>query len=144
MSYTIHVRINQTGVDWFVLVERLVFTNGGTWSEANGEHALKMNGSGTSGTLCLKNAEGEGVLFALGVHNYKRWCDIVTDLAPRDSAAQIHPAYYQDGSIPGSRTGMLWKQLDRIEKTDAKQRKFAINFWKEDDHSLWATIDIHA
>ena len=144
MSYTIHLRINQTGTDWFGIVEKTVwhYANGGVWTEVNGENVLTMNGSGTSGTLRFKDAAGDYVLIAMGVHNYKRWCDIVTDLASSNTGVEVHPTYYQDASVAGSRSGMLWKQLDKIEKTDSKGKKFAVDFFKADGNDLYATITI--
>lgn len=144
MSYTIHLRINQKGTDFFGMVEQTVwnFGNGGTWAYNNGEMVLTMGGSGTSGTLRFKSASGVIVLVALGVHNYKRWCDIVTDLEPKDTCMAVHPTYYQDSGVNGSRSDMLWKQLPQIQKTDSKGNSFSINFFKEDGNALWAEIDL--
>ena len=144
MSYTIHLRVNQTGTDFFGMVEQTVwyYANGGTWTYNNGEMVLTMGGSGTSGTLRFKNASGSLVLVALGVHNYKRWCDIVTDLAPKDTGVAIQPTYYKDGGGDGSRNDMLWKQLSKIEKTDAKGNSFSVNFFKEDGKELWCEINL--
>ena len=141
MSYTIRLRINQTGADWFGIVEKTAQVDG-FWTEVNGENILTMNGSGTSGTLRFKNAADDYVLVALGVHNYRRWCDILTDITHKDTGVQINPTYYQDASVPGSRSPMLWKQLDKIEKTDSKGKKFAVNYIKADGNELIATITI--
>ena len=144
MSYTIHLRINQTGTDFFGIVEQTVwqYANGGTWTCVNGETVLTMGGSGTSGTLRFKSTSGDMVLVAMGVHNYKRWCDIVTDLQPKDTGMAIHPTYYQDSGVAGNRNDMLWKQLPKIQKTDSKGKSFSVNFFKEDGNNLWAEIDL--
>ena len=143
MAYTMHLRINQTGTDFFGVVEQTVFYgNSGTWTNNNGELVLTMGGSGISGTLRFQSASGDIVLFALGVHNYKRWCDIVTDLQPKDTGMYIHPTYYQDSGVEGSRNAMLWKQLSKIEKTDAKGNSFSVNFFKEDGNNLWCEINL--
>lgn len=140
MSYTIHLRINQTTTDWFGIVEKTV--NLGTWTEVNGEHILNLVNSGVSGTLRFESVSSDYVLVALGIHNYKRWCDIVTDLKSTDTALAIHPQYYLDASAPGSRSDMLWKQLPSIEKTDSKGRKFAVNYFEDEGAKLWVTVTI--
>ena len=140
MSYTIHLLIKNEG--WFRNVERTVwyYANGGTWSDQEGIMVLRMGGSGTSGTLRFKDSStGNIFLVALGVHNYKRWCDIVPDLKDKDTGMQIHPTYYDDKS---PRNGMLWKQLDHIEKTDATGLKIAIVFEVKEGNELYATLTL--
>jgi hypothetical protein len=141
MSYSIHLRINQKGTDFYGIVEQTVWSSG-VWTNVNGETVLTMDGSGTSGTLRFKCTSGICVLFAMGVHNYKRWCDIVTDLQPKDTGTTIQPTYYQDPGVAGNRNDMLWKQLPTLQKTDAKGNSFSINFFKEDGNTLYAEIDL--
>ncbi|OBZ78202.1 hypothetical protein A0H81_02578 [Grifola frondosa] len=99
MSYIIHARFRCQCNDSVSIVEKTVwhYANGGTWSEVDGQQVLTMGGSGTSGTLRFKSESGDYFLVALGVHNYKRWCDIVTDLTSSNTGVEIHPTYYQDG-----------------------------------------------
>jgi hypothetical protein len=143
MSYAIHVRVIQTDPSyWFSVVEKTNwhYANGGTWSECNGEHTLTMGGSGTSGTLRFKNPQGDYFLVALGIHNYKRWCDIVPDATPSTTGVVVNPTYYSDGT--GSRGEMLWKQLAHLEKTTAKGVKVTVDYYKEDGNTLYSTITI--
>ena len=145
MSYTIVCQVYQTNPNaFFRIVEKTVwqYANGGTWSEVNGTQVLTMGGSGTCGSLRFVADTGENFIVTLGVHNYKRWCDIVTDLKSGNTGVEIQPTYYQDGSVSGNRNEMLWKQLAQIEKTDSKGHKFAVNFFKEDGNTLYATITI--
>ena len=96
MSYKITVRVYQTNPNnFFRLVEQTVwkYANGGTWGESNGEYVLTMGGSGTSGTLRFVGDDGEKFIVALGVHNYKRWGDIVTNLADDQTGVVINPQY---------------------------------------------------
>jgi len=248
-SYTVHVRVIQTEPSgWWDVVEKTVYHNarGGAWTdradESVGEQTLTMGGSGTSGMLRFKNPKGEQFLVALGVHNYKRWCDIVTDVPLDQTAVDVHPTYYPTtvdtgkrgtivqrvledkvlqmffriledrvveaqekapqsrGSLIGSawsrlwfigfstiflafflayvaflffwvfvlgntdtpkaadskfqptvfgqgigdRGEMLWKQLPSLEKTTAKGSKVAVNYYKEDGNTFYATITIGA
>ncbi|KAG0579151.1 hypothetical protein M758_4G077000 [Ceratodon purpureus] len=143
MSYAIHVRVIQTNPsNWFNIVEKTNwhYANGGTWADCDGDHTLTMGGSGTSGMLRFKNAAGDYLLVALGIHNYKRWCDIVTDAKSSDTGVVINPTYYADGS--GSRGEMLWKQLANLEKTTSKGVKVKVDYYKEDGNTLYATITI--
>ncbi|KAG2043731.1 Cytolysin/lectin, partial [Suillus americanus] len=55
---------------------------------------LVMDGSGTSGALRFRNGAGEQFVVTRGVHNYKRWCDIVIDLTPGDTGVRIQHEYY--------------------------------------------------
>jgi hypothetical protein len=71
---------------------------------------------------------------------YKRWCDIVPDAQPHDTGVVINPTYYADSA--GNRSEMLWKQLAHLEKTTAKGVKVTVDYYKEDGHTLYATITI--
>jgi hypothetical protein len=140
MPYAIHVRVIQTNSsDWYRVVEKTVFSNG-TWSEARGEHVLTMGGTGTSGMLRFANPAGGYFLVALGVHNCKRWCDIVPDATTAMTGVQVHPSYYSSGD--GNRNRMLWKQLANLEVTTAKSTKVKADYYKEDGNTLYATITI--
>lgn len=244
-SYAVHVRVIQTEPSgWWDVVEKTVYHNarGGGWTdcvdESVGEQTLTMGGSGTSGMLRFKNPKGDQFLVALGVHNYKRWCDIVTDVPLDQTAVDVHPSYYpttvdtskrgkivqrvledkvmvmffriledrvveaQEKAPPqghgsvvgglwsrlrfmgfstvflafflgylafllfwvfvlghtdapdstlqptvfgqgiGDRGEMLWKQLPSLEKTSAKGVKVAVNYYKEDGNTFYATITI--
>ena len=138
MSYTIHLRINQTSADWFGIVEKTVwhYANGGVWTEVNGENILTMNGSGTSGGLRLKNAAGDYAFVALGIHNYGPWVDVAVDLAPGNTGVEVHPTYYS----PGSRSGIAI--VPSVQKTDARGRNFSVAMKQLEDSVYSATITI--
>jgi hypothetical protein len=51
-----------------------------------------MGGSGTSGSL----RNGREFVVTLGVHNYKRWGDIVTNLKNDQAARIVNPEYYSN------------------------------------------------
>ncbi|KAG1739395.1 Cytolysin/lectin [Suillus paluster] len=100
----------------FTVVEKAVWlhANGGTWSNIGPTETLITGGSGTSGALRFRNGAGEEFLVTLGVHNYKRWYDVVMDLAPGDRGMKIQPEYYSDSA----RGEMLWKQLAEVRKKE--------------------------
>jgi len=128
MSYTIIARIIDSSDVGFTVVEKATMSSG-TWSDTDGINTLTMDSSGTSGGLRFRSTDGAEIFYvALGVHNYKRWCDIVTDLVAQDSGVKLQPEYYESGK----RNEMLWKQLPEIEKTSAKGRKITVTYVKEE------------
>jgi len=127
MTYTIIVRVIDTSDIGFTIVEKTVwhFANGGTWTDSEGIETLTMNGSGTSGALRFRGApDGEEFLVLLGIHNYQRWCDIVTDLGLGETAMKIQPTYYKEGG----RGDMLWKQLPAISKKNSMGRQIEVKY----------------
>ena len=141
MSYKISVRIYQTNTNaFFNIVEKTVwnYANGGTWSESNREQVLTMGGSGTSGTLRFLADTGENFIVALGVHNYKRWCDIVTNLSNDQTDVIINPEYYND-AYP-DREVQREKQLATYSVANSKGRKFTVTFYVADGNDLKANI----
>jgi hypothetical protein len=142
-SYSISVRTidTTTGDPGFTIVEKTVwyYANGGTWSNTDSIQTLHMNGSGTSGALRLKNGAGEQFLVLLGVHNYQRWCDIVTDLEPGDTGMKIQPDYY---SKTNPRYDMLWKQLDQIKKKSDKGTTVDVKYVEAEGNSLVVHLTI--
>ncbi|BFI25590.1 hypothetical protein MPTK2_1g22420 [Marchantia polymorpha subsp. ruderalis] len=139
MSYTIRVRVIESKpTAWYSVVEKCNWLYGGYWTEVDGEDFLHMDASGTSGMLRFRNPAGEFFLVALGVHNYKRWCDIVVDQKNTNTGVEILPTYYNNGS----RQEMLWKQLATYEKKTSKGETIKVNYYKEDGNNLYATITI--
>ncbi|KAG6554011.1 hypothetical protein Mapa_004928 [Marchantia paleacea] len=141
MSFTIHVRVIQNKpFAWYNIVEKSAwhYEGGGIWSEENGEQVLQMDCSGSSGMLRFKNPEGDFFLVALGIHNSKRWCDIVVDQKSNNTCTEIHPTYYNDGP----RHEMLWKQLASLEKVNAQGESINVDYEQEDGSTLWATITV--
>ncbi|OJA08914.1 hypothetical protein AZE42_07364 [Rhizopogon vesiculosus] len=140
MSYTISVRtIDITANDpGFTIVEKSVWS-GGRWSNTDSIQTLFMNGSGTSGALRFRNGAGEEFLVLLGVHNYKRWCDVVTDLAPADTGVKIQPDYYSDSN---PRYQMLWKQLAEIQMKSTKGTTVNVKYVKDEGNALVVHLTI--
>uniref|UniRef100_D2D056 Lectin n=1 Tax=Agroathelia rolfsii TaxID=39291 RepID=D2D056_9AGAM len=141
MTYKITVRIYQTNPNaFFQLVEETVwkYANGGTWAVENDQHVLTMGGSGTSGTLRFQADDGESFVVAFGVHNYKRWCDIVTGLASNQTGIVINEEYY---SLP-VRERARERQLSEYQVKNAKGRNFQVNFTQAEGGDLHANVII--
>ncbi|KAI9464096.1 fungal fruit body lectin [Lactarius psammicola] len=142
MSYSINVFISQTnpGKDgYFRIVEQTVWThaNGGTWDEVDGYHVLKMGGSETSGSLRLVSNTGGSFVVTLGVHNHKRWGDIVTNLGNDETACVINPQYYGP-----ARQSQKEKQLTAYEVTDIQGRKYSLEYVVADGNDLTVRVAI--
>lgn len=139
MAYTIKLHIIQNTIDKFSINENTCwhYANGGTWDREGGYHVLRMGGSGTSGMLRLGSNSKESFCLAVGVHNHRRWCDIVVDLKDDDTAQKIHPAYYLCDGSP-----MLWKQLSEITKTTRRGMNIGIKFSINEGTELCAELTI--
>lgn len=142
MIYTITVRVYQTNPDtFFRIVEQTVwkYANGGTWSQSNGEHVLRMGDSGTSGTLRFVADNGEKFIVALGVHNYKRWGDTVTNLTDEQTGVVINPQYY-DGTP--DRAHARESQLADYSVKNVQGRNITINYTVAEGNDLRTNIII--
>lgn len=138
--YTITVRVYQTKPNaFFCLVE---MTNwkyvGSNWGNVNGEYVLTMGDSGTSGCLRFVSDTGESFTAAFGVHNWKRWCDVVTDLKTEQTALIINQEYYS----PGPRVPVRDEQLAHAEATNSLGRTFTIDFTVAEGNDLKANLII--
>lgn len=143
MSYTITAQVYQTNPNaFFRIVEKTVwnYANGGTWGEMNGTQVLTMGGSGTSGSLRFVSDTGENFIITLGVHNYKRWGDIVTNLANDQTGVIINPEYYDDKHR--DREAQREKQLSMYSIDNLKDRKFEFKYTVADGNNLKVNIII--
>jgi hypothetical protein len=140
MSYSITLRVYQRnpGRGYFSIVESTVwhFANGGTWSEANGALTLTQGGSGTSGVLRFLSTKGEFITVAVGVHNYKRWCDAVTGLKPDETALVINGQYYNGGG----RDWVREKQQTEHSATSPTGTKVEVVYTVTEGNNLEANI----
>ncbi|KAI1490874.1 fungal fruit body lectin-domain-containing protein [Biscogniauxia mediterranea] len=143
-SYAIHLNIDQPPRQTFVPVEKVVWsgtnsasTNG--WiSTDTSDHTLVMNNSGKSGALLLQSSRGERVFVVVGVHNYVRWCDIVTSISPADSVGKVLAMYYGDGE----KAFMRWRTLSEHSVRSAAGTNFRVRFEVAEGHQLTAKFSI--
>lgn len=102
MSYKITLRIYQTNTNAFFRVVEAAAGHpggpGGSWSAVRDEHVLTLGGSGSAGALRLLDEDtGEAFVVVLGVHEHRRWCDVVTRLQPGQTAASVLREYFTHG-----------------------------------------------
>ena len=143
MSYTITAKVYQSNQNaFFNNVERTVwkFANGGTWSQVDETYVLKMGGSGTCGSLRFVADTGENFIVTLGVHNYKRWGDIVTNLAGTDTGVVVTPQYYDDKHP--DREAQREKQLITYSVKNNKGRAFSFTYTVTEGNNLKVNIVI--
>ncbi|KIK55803.1 hypothetical protein GYMLUDRAFT_175039 [Collybiopsis luxurians FD-317 M1] len=128
MSYTINVKVYQTNTNaFFHIVEQGVYANGGTWHESNGVHVLTMGSSGTSGMLIFRTEQGKEPFWVVqGVHNYRPWVDIVTNLSDDVTAAKGLAEYYNN-TVPG-RAQAREAQRTSWEAVNAQGRKITARY----------------
>ncbi|KAJ3482775.1 hypothetical protein NLI96_g6755 [Meripilus lineatus] len=144
MAYTITAQVFQTNPNtFFRVVEKTTFksTDGGNaWGEFNGAHVLTMDASGTSGSLRFLSDSGENFIITLGVHNFKRWGDIVTNLTNGDTGVIITPQYY--GSDHPDRVAAREAQLVSYSVNNAEGREFSFDFIVAEGNDLKVNIII--
>ncbi|KAM3498524.1 hypothetical protein MY10362_008163 [Beauveria mimosiformis] len=129
MSYTVQLRVFQSDTKtFFYQVEQGVwkYANGGTWGYNQGGLRLTMGGSGTSGIVRFIAATGsEAFVVAVGVHNYKPWVDIVTNLSKDQTGVSILPEYYNDQDP--ARVKAREAQRDNYSVKNSEGRNFCID-----------------
>ncbi|KAJ7506008.1 lectin [Mycena galericulata] len=143
MSYTITVRVFQTNPSngaYFRIVEQTTFRSGdgkNEWNVIQGTPTIAFGGSGTSGALRFKSDKtNEPFIVVLGVHNYKRWCDIVTDPTPLQTAMAINEEYYGGGGRHGQRE----RQNSSCNVTNSSGRRITVNYSVAEGNSLVADV----
>jgi Fungal fruit body lectin len=143
MTYTITIRVYQKDTRaFFHLVEKTNWKYAAPclWSEVDGTHVLIMENSGTCGSLRFESNTGENFIATLGVHNYKRWCDIVTNLSPDQTGVVITPEYYD--SKHRDREAQRERQLESYSVSNNKGRKFTVSYSVAEGNNLTANVII--
>jgi hypothetical protein len=135
MSYNINLRVINDTADTLTLVEKTCLNNNITWTSSESGHRLSMPNSGTSGLLRFKTSQGDFFSVLIGVHNYKRWCDIVVDTTL--TGVELHPKYYQEAAPEFQ---LLWKQLPEISKKTAKGKTITVKYYVADGNALFANL----
>jgi hypothetical protein len=140
MSYTITAQVYQTNTNaFFRVVEQTVwqYANGGTWDEVKGAYLLTMS---SSGSLRFVSDTSENFIITLGVHNYKRWGDIVTNLTPDQTGVIINPQYYSDQHP--NREKQREAQLTTYSVKNSKGRNFSFTYTVAEGNNLVVKIVI--
>jgi hypothetical protein len=86
----------------------------------------------------LRFRTNSGALFAVGVgvHNYKRWCDVQGDIADNQPLTRLHPGYYND-SDPKNKA--LWAQAAEASGS-VGGRRVTVSFYQPEGNRLLATV----
>ncbi|KAG7285715.1 hypothetical protein NEMBOFW57_008008 [Staphylotrichum longicolle] len=150
MTYTLQLRVINDTPDVIALVEQTCWSGAGTiWSATNDAtqthfpdtqiHQLQMDGSGSSGMLRFRaSSSGTRFAVAVGVHNYKRWCDVQVDLADDQPLTRLHGAYYAEGD---PKNAALWAQASEAAGTEAQSgRQVRVAFYKSEGERLLAVV----
>jgi Fungal fruit body lectin len=139
MAYTITARIYQTNRDaFFHVVEKTAW---GTWTEVDGAHVLTMSNSGSCGSLRFVSDTDEAFIVTLGVHNYKRWGDIVTKFATNEHTGIIVTPQYYD-SQHSNRVSQRQSQATTYNVRNDKGRNFAFIYREAEGNNLKVDIVI--
>ncbi|KAG9006207.1 hypothetical protein FRB94_000902 [Tulasnella sp. JGI-2019a] len=139
MVYTIKVTIVQDRKPPFDIDDLGTHCDTGTWDAdpITSTFTLTMNESGTSGALLYRRPDKDSCCFVLGVHNYKPWCNVVTDLSPTDTATSILNTFYGKGF-----RNQGWVPVLQEQKMTSKGTLADVRFFKSTGYSLAATINI--
>lgn len=144
MSYTVKTRIYQTGIPaYFNLLETGVwhYARGGQWADLSTTPTLTMGTSGTSGILRFRTEDGREAFFvAVGVHNWKPWVDIVTNLEDHDTGVKCLPEYYVGDKV--ERVRAREAQRGEWKATNNKGRVIKARFRGTEGHELELDIII--
>jgi len=142
-GYKITAQVYHTNPNaFFRVVEQTVwkYSNGGTWDQVDGAYVLTIGGSGTCGSLRFLSDTGEGFIVTLGVHNYKRWGDIVTNLTSEQTGIVITPQYYSNAHR--DREQQREKQLTTYNVNNAKGRNIKFDYTVTEGNNLKVKIII--
>ena len=146
MSYSIKVLIYQTNPGsgkYFGIVEKATKQSAnpdGAWDEVSGCHVLKMSKSGHSGSLRFLSDAGGSFVVTLGVHNNKRWGDIVTDLQADQTARVINAEYYSKEHP--LRVAQRERQLSEYQVADLQGVKYSLEYTVAEGNDLTVRIVI--
>lgn len=97
------------------------------WEQFQGQQVLVMKGSGTSGCLMFQHQATRKNVAAvmIGVHNYRMWCDIVTDFGS-EPVQSIRDSYYRSQG----RGAKLWENLTETSKEITTGRRMHVSTMK--------------
>lgn len=141
MSYTLHLRLINDTPDSLSLVEQTFWWGKSTrWSQidSTGVYVLSMANSGSSGMLRFQTSRGDYFAVAVGVHNYKRWCDVLVDTADDSPLTKLHPKYYDDKD---AKYQALWAQASEFEATAKSGKTVRVKFYQAEGNVLRATVE---
>ncbi|KAI9462630.1 Cytolysin/lectin, partial [Russula earlei] len=79
-----------------VAAKNLLDPDKDVWETFSPVHRLCMTDSGTSGTLLFEDHSSlKRFSIAVGIHDRKPWCDVITNLPANAKLSIINETYYQ-------------------------------------------------
>ena len=133
---SIHHRNNASSL---TVIEQTCYANG-HWTQLSDGDKLIIPWSGNSGLLRFRSSNGEQIGVAVGVHNWVRWCDIITDFSAHESCSLRHAKYYK-GSDP--RHKKLWEQAAACSARSSKGKTVTLSYYVADGNELHATLSYY-
>jgi hypothetical protein len=109
-----------------------------SWTQISDGDKFVMPWSGNSGLLRFRSSNGEEVGVAVGVHNYVRWCHIVTDFNFWESCYSRLAKYY-NGSDDRHHS-KLWQQEASCSVRSSRGKTVSISYYVAHGHELHATL----
>lgn len=138
-GYAINVRVINDTHDTLTLIEKTTWFGAGTeWHHPEEGRVLTMDASGSSGMLRFRTSRGDRFAVAVGIHNYKRWCDVSADLDSATPLTKLHGRYYDDKDVKNKR---LWAQDEEFKVVTKGGVAIKIVFYKVDGKTLWANLE---
>ncbi len=136
--YTILIHLINDTTTTTTIVEQTTWAGTDTiWNSSDTGFKLSMKNSGTSGALRIKTSAGEYFTVATGVHNYKRWCEVLEVADNQALTTGLHANYYKDGD---ARHKALWAQASEHSVTLKTGRKVGIKFYVAEGSALVANL----
>ncbi|KAG8995302.1 hypothetical protein FRB94_009296 [Tulasnella sp. JGI-2019a] len=137
--YTIKATVFQTRRPFLDINDVAVHCDSGTWDAdpVACTFTLKMKESGTSGALLYRSSDQDACCFVLGIHNYKPWCNVVTNIAPNDTASSILNTFYGKGF-----RNKDWEPVLHDQNRTSKGTEADVRFFQSTGNSLTAVIKI--
>ncbi|KAK5657987.1 hypothetical protein OQA88_2540 [Cercophora sp. LCS_1] len=138
MAYNLKLHIRNDTKDSLQLVEQTCWIGAGTlWHTVLGGYSLDMKNSGSSGMLRFLASNGEFFTIAVGVHNYKRWCDVMVNTGDSTPLIKLHPNYYDEKH---AKYKCLWEQSAEDEMTTKAGEKVRVSFYVKEGNELRGEI----
>ncbi|KAJ4288751.1 hypothetical protein N0V88_007285 [Collariella sp. IMI 366227] len=145
MAYTVQLRLLNDTSDVLYLCEQSC-GEGTSWTTVPSNapapfggsmYTLNLVSSGSCGMLRFKTLNGHVFAVAVGVHNYKRWCDLQVDLNDRQVCTVLQQGYYKEGD---PKSGVIWQQADQVSATTKEGRKISVKFYQNEGNRLLGVL----
>lgn len=139
MSYKLSIRIINDTEDDIRVVEKACKGGDAKWSYMKHGYALTMSTSGNAGLLVFETTWGEKFALATGVHNYKRWIDLHTNVDGQNAEQWLEK--YFTGNAPED--AAKWKQLHSAQNSLSEGKKLDAFYYVNEGNDLRGVFVYH-